>query len=193
MTMILYDSVITDEYCINALDWFRNLMFTVSKSTLNFLNLERFFILRDFLLSHLPSKQWLMWIHYFHFSVMYWFCVVGRSLYHFRLVWFQVLKLHTKLGKPIPSTDPVVVTSSSATTGKTTTSTATTAGVTMGGKPISKNITPVVAASKKVLVATPKITFVGRFHGIFWKCERYWKYCANNCLTFFVISILLII
>jgi len=55
----------------------------------------------------------------------------------------KVMKLHTKLGKPIPSTSPVAVASSS----KTTT-----------GTPKNGSVTN--TASRKV-VSTPKITFVG--------------------------------
>jgi zinc finger RNA-binding protein len=68
----------------------------------------------------------------------------------------KVLKLHTKLGKPIPSTDPVVVGQTKAST--TTQSTA---------KTVTSNTTkaapvqPAPSAVKKVL-ATPKITFVGK-------------------------------
>lgn len=65
----------------------------------------------------------------------------------------QVLKLHTKLGKPIPSTDPVVIaasTSSSTTTAKPAATASTVA------KPATTTTTV-----KKVL-ATPKITFVGK-------------------------------
>ncbi|XP_033750021.1 zinc finger RNA-binding protein-like isoform X2 [Pecten maximus] len=76
----------------------------------------------------------------------------------------KVLKLHTRLGKPIPSTDPVIVSPTSAgssTTAKTGTSaTSTTATAT---KPTTKPA-PVVTTqptiTKKVL-STPKITFVG--------------------------------
>lgn len=63
----------------------------------------------------------------------------------------KVLKLHTKLGKPIPSTDPVVVaasTSSSTTTAKPA-ATATTA------------VKPTTTTTVKKVLATPKITFVG--------------------------------
>ncbi|KAL5005395.1 hypothetical protein ScPMuIL_018851 [Solemya velum] len=69
----------------------------------------------------------------------------------------KVLKLHTKLGKPIPSTDPVVVstTTTSSSVSKTATNTVQTSTAT---KPLAKPVTPV--AAKKVL-ATPKITFVG--------------------------------
>ncbi|XP_064608008.1 zinc finger RNA-binding protein-like isoform X2 [Liolophura sinensis] len=73
----------------------------------------------------------------------------------------KVLKLHTKLGKPIPSTEPVVVSSNTqpalSTTAKANTTTTPTS-VTMGAKvlPKAKPEVPV----KKVL-HTPKITFVG--------------------------------
>ena len=57
----------------------------------------------------------------------------------------QVVKLHTKLGKPIPSTEPVVV------SGKATTTTA---------KPAtSAAVTKTTEVTK--VVATPKINFVG--------------------------------
>lgn len=64
----------------------------------------------------------------------------------------KVLKLHTKLGKPIPSTDPVVIAASaaaSATTAKAST-------VAAAATKVATTTTTV----KKVL-ATPKITFVG--------------------------------
>ncbi|XP_045216764.1 zinc finger RNA-binding protein-like [Mercenaria mercenaria] len=67
----------------------------------------------------------------------------------------KVLKLHTKLGKPIPSTDPVVVGQTKAST--TTQSTAkTVTSTTTKAAPVQ----PSTSAVKKVL-ATPKITFVG--------------------------------
>ncbi|XP_067666899.1 zinc finger RNA-binding protein-like isoform X3 [Haliotis asinina] len=76
----------------------------------------------------------------------------------------KVLKLHTKLGKPIPSTDPVIVSNSPATT-TTAKSTGSAATVTSaGGKTIvGKTVAAAAAAqqpAKKVLAA-PKITFVG--------------------------------
>ena len=64
----------------------------------------------------------------------------------------QVLKLHTKLGKPIPSTDPVVIAasaSSSSTTAKASTAVATK--------------TATATATVKKVLATPKITFVGKY------------------------------
>lgn len=71
----------------------------------------------------------------------------------------QVVKLHTKLGKPIPSTEPVVVTSSGSST-TTTTSKAGTSKTTVTStvKPVASSI----LATKRVL-STPKITFVGKF------------------------------
>ena len=69
----------------------------------------------------------------------------------------QVLKLHTKLGKPIPSTEPTVVASNSSTT--TTAGKPAVAGTkTVTVKPSAT--TTIVGGTKKVL-ATPKITFVG--------------------------------
>ena len=69
-------------------------------------------------------------------------------------VFLQVLKLHTKLGKPIPSSDPVVVgaaktTSVATSVGKTTTM----------AKPTP--VAPVTTSAVKKVLATPKITFVG--------------------------------
>ena len=73
----------------------------------------------------------------------------------------QVLKLHTKLGKPIPSTEPVIVSANTTTTattaGKTT---ATTTPSSTKATAIKTTTTSVPAAAQKV-VATPKITFVG--------------------------------
>ncbi|KAK2164091.1 hypothetical protein NP493_1432g00005 [Ridgeia piscesae] len=70
----------------------------------------------------------------------------------------KVLKLHTKLGKPIPSTEPMVLTNSS--TGTTTTAKASTLSSTTTSKTATKMAPPVVPGTRKV-VATPKITFVG--------------------------------
>ena len=67
----------------------------------------------------------------------------------------QVLKLHTKLGKPIPSTDPVVIAAS--TSSITATATAKTTSATSTAAKTASTTTTV----KKVL-ATPKITFVGK-------------------------------
>lgn len=60
----------------------------------------------------------------------------------------KVLKLHQRLGKPIPSTDPVVVPNVTATKAVSTTAAA------------AKNGSTATAATKKVVAAT-KITFVG--------------------------------
>ncbi|KAK3579917.1 hypothetical protein CHS0354_012458 [Potamilus streckersoni] len=76
----------------------------------------------------------------------------------------KVLKLHTKLGKPIPSTEPVVVTtntnaiaksSSSGTTGTTSLSVAPKAPAAI------KPGTTFTTGLKKVVAPAPKITFVG--------------------------------
>ncbi|XP_076465037.1 zinc finger RNA-binding protein-like isoform X2 [Babylonia areolata] len=72
----------------------------------------------------------------------------------------KVVKLHTKLGKPIPSTNPVIMNSSGSSTvsvTKTTTSTVAAAG---GTKVAPKSTTATAGIVKKV-VAAPKITFVG--------------------------------
>ena len=68
---------------------------------------------------------------------------------------FQVVKLHTKLGKPIPSTEPVVVGGGTKTTG-TTASTSTTIKTvtTTAAKPA------IPGAAKKTVTAAPKINFV---------------------------------
>eukprot|EP00106_Octopus_bimaculoides_P004151 XP_014771593.1 PREDICTED: zinc finger RNA-binding protein-like [Octopus bimaculoides] len=91
----------------------------------------------------------------------------------------KVLKLHTRLGKPIPSTDPVVVSpgQTSVSTGTTTTTTKSptspvsqTASATTGSvssvKTLSKGTTATAtntgqAQTVKKVMATPKITFVG--------------------------------
>ncbi|XP_070209164.1 zinc finger RNA-binding protein-like isoform X3 [Littorina saxatilis] len=73
----------------------------------------------------------------------------------------KVVKLHTKLGKPIPSTDPVLVTTtgnSTVSVPKATSSTISAVGA--GNKTVAKSTTSSVNIVKKV-VATPKITFVG--------------------------------
>lgn len=65
--------------------------------------------------------------------------------------------MHTKLGKPIPSSDPVVVGATKATTVETVAvKTATTA------KPPVAPAAPATTAAVKKVLATPKITFVGR-------------------------------
>ncbi|XP_078280218.1 zinc finger RNA-binding protein-like isoform X3 [Rhinoraja longicauda] len=80
----------------------------------------------------------------------------------------KVVKLHTKLGKPIPSTEPVVVNSTSSAVNKTVSNAATTtppvpAASQIPPKPAaaftnSTSKPPTVAVKKPV---TPKITFVG--------------------------------
>ncbi|XP_052101013.1 zinc finger RNA-binding protein-like [Mytilus californianus] len=71
----------------------------------------------------------------------------------------KVLKLHTRLGKPIPSTNPVVLSTATSSTAKAGISTTTiTTGVKPGIKPVPAVTVPTV--TKKV-AATPKITFVG--------------------------------
>lgn len=60
-------------------------------------------------------------------------------------VWmFQVLKLHTKLGKPIPSADPVI------------------SAAKVAAKTAAASKTPVKAKP----VAAPKINFVGKFTSV---------------------------
>ncbi|XP_072100443.1 zinc finger RNA-binding protein-like isoform X3 [Mobula birostris] len=80
----------------------------------------------------------------------------------------KVVKLHTKLGKPIPSTEPVVVNSTSTAMNKITSSAATTtatipAASQMPPKPAvaftNSTSKPATVAVKKPV--TPKITFVG--------------------------------
>lgn len=73
----------------------------------------------------------------------------------------KVVKLHTKLGKPIPSTDPVLVTTtgtSTVTIAKTTTSNSSSFG--SGTKTTTATKTSTAPVVKKV-VSSPKITFVG--------------------------------
>lgn len=71
-----------------------------------------------------------------------------------------MVKLHTKLGKPIPSTDPVVVGNS---TTKTTTSTniiiTTTSTQAKTGTAVPKVVSGGVVA-KKAVTSAPKINFV---------------------------------
>jgi zinc finger RNA-binding protein len=68
----------------------------------------------------------------------------------------QVVKLHTKLGKPIPSTEPVVVGGGIKTTTGTTASTTTPVKTvtTTAAKPA------IPGAAKKTVTAAPKINFV---------------------------------
>ncbi|CAG2055206.1 unnamed protein product [Timema podura] len=68
----------------------------------------------------------------------------------------QVVKLHTKLGKPIPSTDPVVLGVTKTTTAVSPTSTTSTAKV--GGA--VKTTTLMAGGVKKTITAAPKINFV---------------------------------
>ena len=73
----------------------------------------------------------------------------------------QVLKLHTRLGKPIPSTNPVVLSTTTSSTAKTGVATnSTTLGIKPGVKTVTAAVVPTV--TKKV-TATPKITFVGLY------------------------------
>ena len=70
----------------------------------------------------------------------------------------KVLKLHTMLGKPIPSTDPVVVNTASGSS-STSASSKSSTGASGGPKTITKTIATATSIAKKVV--TPKITFVG--------------------------------
>lgn len=104
--------------------------------------------------------------------------------------------MHTRLGKPIPSTDPVVVSpgQTSVSTGTTTTTTKSptspvsqTASATTGSassvKTLSKGTTATAtntgqAQTVKKVMATPKITFVGE-----------WTILGNSirfCFSFFL-------
>ncbi|XP_078600269.1 zinc finger RNA-binding protein-like isoform X29 [Branchiostoma floridae x Branchiostoma japonicum] len=81
----------------------------------------------------------------------------------------KVLKLHTKLGKPIPSTEPVLVTAgggtsttASAAPAKATTTTTPASTV---PKPKAAAATAAVAAAVPKKVVTPKITFVASTTG----------------------------
>lgn len=65
----------------------------------------------------------------------------------------KVLKLHTILGKPIPTADPVVNNSSTATSATADSATSPSSSKTAGGA------VKVTDASKKGFVTTPKITF----------------------------------
>lgn len=70
----------------------------------------------------------------------------------------KVVKLHTKLGKPIPSTNPVVMTP----TGTATVTMAKTSGSAVSaGASGAKVATKTSVSVVKKVVATPKITFVG--------------------------------
>ena len=67
----------------------------------------------------------------------------------------QVLKLHTKMGKPIPSSDPIKVNTAATSTAQSAAGKAA-ASVTSAAGAAAAKAKPVV---KKVV--TPKITFVG--------------------------------
>ncbi|KAG1666729.1 Zinc finger RNA-binding protein [Nymphon striatum] len=69
----------------------------------------------------------------------------------------KVVKLHTKLGKPIPSTEPVVVTNSNSST--TTTLSKSTPSKSMTST--TKAVCTTSASPGKRTLSTPKITFVG--------------------------------
>ncbi|KAK7862373.1 hypothetical protein R5R35_014392 [Gryllus longicercus] len=71
----------------------------------------------------------------------------------------KVLKLHTKLGKPIPSTDPVVVGGSAKTTSSTA-STTTSSVATQAKTTASAATKAAPGAVKKPVSAAPKINFV---------------------------------
>uniref|UniRef100_H3AX55 Zinc finger RNA-binding protein n=1 Tax=Latimeria chalumnae TaxID=7897 RepID=H3AX55_LATCH len=78
----------------------------------------------------------------------------------------KVVKLHTKLGKPIPSTEPVVVNSSSTTTTAASKPAAvTTAAAAVSAKPAAATVVNNASAASKVVpvkkAVAPKITFVG--------------------------------
>ena len=84
------------------------------------------------------------------------------------------MKLHTKLGKPIPSTEPVVVTpGNSATNSTASKSNTTTTKIGAGSKSATGTGSGVTtsnsSASAKKVVATPKITFVGMCLCLSWQ------------------------
>lgn len=76
----------------------------------------------------------------------------------------KVLKLHTKLGKPIPSTDPVVV----GKTGKNSTGITSSPKTTTIGSAL-KTVTPATTGApvtpKKAITPAPKVNFVEGSHG----------------------------
>ena len=80
------------------------------------------------------------------------------------------MKLHTKLGKPIPSSEPTVVSNTSSTT--STVKTNTTAAAKIGTAK-----TTVVTTTAKKVVAAPKINFVGSYALNYFKGRRGW--CVN--------------
>ncbi|KAL8606643.1 hypothetical protein ACOMHN_025742 [Nucella lapillus] len=76
----------------------------------------------------------------------------------------KVVKLHTKLGKPIPSTAPVLVTSTGTSTVAVTKTTTSVSSLGTGAKTAAKTTTTTTTTNGNVVkkvVATPKITFVG--------------------------------
>ena len=77
------------------------------------------------------------------------------------------MKLHKKLGKPIPSTDPVIVANSTA---STTTMAKVTTGTTVTS---AKVVKPAVVAGVKKVLATPKITFVGEHICVNLSCKQF--------------------
>ena len=82
-----------------------------------------------------------------------------ESIYDiFKTFVLQVLKLHTKLGKPIPSTEPTVVASNNSTIASA--GRPVVASANKAVKAASATVVTSVGGTKKIL-ATPKITFVG--------------------------------
>ncbi len=77
----------------------------------------------------------------------------------------KVLKLHTKLGKPIPSIDPVVVTGTTGSTAASSTSKPSAVATTVQKPPVKGTVVQPATSTgvTKKVVATPKITFVGEF------------------------------
>jgi zinc finger RNA-binding protein len=77
----------------------------------------------------------------------------------------KVVKLHTKLGKPIPSVDPVLVTVGASSSTNTTTTTVSNSGGAATGQSIANLAKPVSSApyggQQGRQPAVPKITFVG--------------------------------
>uniref|UniRef100_A0A4W6G6A6 Zinc finger RNA-binding protein n=1 Tax=Lates calcarifer TaxID=8187 RepID=A0A4W6G6A6_LATCA len=81
----------------------------------------------------------------------------------------KVVKLHTKLGKPIPSTEPSMVTQTSSSTtaapSKTTTATLNSSSISSGvagvKNSLANNLSAANSASAGKKVSTPKINFVG--------------------------------
>uniref|UniRef100_A0A8K9WQA8 Zinc finger RNA-binding protein n=1 Tax=Oncorhynchus mykiss TaxID=8022 RepID=A0A8K9WQA8_ONCMY len=104
------------------------------------------------------------------------------TLYFVSVLSCQVVKLHTKLGKPIPSTEPSVVTQTSTASSKTPVSSSTTptgstsnssylkpvnivsqggAGAGLGKGLVGNNLSAANATTAVKKVNTPKINFVG--------------------------------